>query len=173
MIGEIRDKETAATAMQLAFTGHLVMSSIHARSAAAIVYRLLDMGIEPYLLASVLDVLINQRLVRRLCQRCKLPVKPDKNIYAQLNVPVPRSGVIYEPHGCVECDGTGYAGRTGIFELARMTPELQDVMVKKLQQAEFEKRMDLDFTSLVADGMVKVAEGVTSLAEILRIVPPI
>ncbi|MDQ7778352.1 MAG: GspE/PulE family protein [Planctomycetota bacterium] len=169
MIGEVRDEETAVTAIHLAFSGHLVLSSIHARNASAIVYRLLDLGIEPYLLASALHVLMNQRLVRRLCQSCCLPVRPDSAFFEQLGLPALPTDTIYEPCGCKACGGTGYKGRTGIFELLKMTPELRDAIMNKLPQSKFERIVSQQFQTFLVDGINKVARGETSLAEVVHV----
>jgi general secretion pathway protein E len=172
MIGEMRDGETAQIAVQSSLTGHLVLSTLHTNTAASAVVRMQDMGIERYLITSTVNGVLSQRLVRRLCPHCKTPVAPEPELlqssglvrFAQAGAP------IYEARGCDQCRGTGYQGRTGIHELlvvdeAMRSAILQGRDASALQQLAIQSGM----LTLYDDGLRKVAAGVTSLDEVLRV----
>jgi len=175
MIGEIRDQETARIAVQAALTGHLVISTIHTNSALAAAPRLLDLDVEPFLLADVLRGLVGQRLVRRLCPHCAQPSDPDR--IASYEALAPR-GVEHaapaawrEPMGCPQCAQAGYLGRLGLYEIALATPELEhDVRHRASEEALTRTARAGGFESLSDDGWAKARAGLTSLAEVRRAV---
>lgn len=175
MIGETRDKETAQIAIQAALTGHLVMSTLHTNSACASITRLIDMGIEPFLIASTLTVVIAQRLVRRLCDKCKELYTPTAEELRRL----PNGGVaftddpnakIYKPKGCSQCFNTGYKGRMPIFEILKMTPAVVDLTLDRADAAKIEDAAKKDgMTLLIDDGIAKIKQGLTSIEEVLTV----
>lgn len=170
MIGEIRDHETAAIAVQASITGHLVVSTLHTNSAASTITRLEDMGIESYLIADSVVGVIAQRLVRRLCQECKKPKKADANELEILGRKPEEDITIYEPCGCSKCDGTGYKGRIGVYEIMRMTPDLKKI-VSKRQGADIlkEKALEEGMRTLRMSASEYVLDGTTSLHEMMKI----
>jgi type II secretory ATPase GspE/PulE/Tfp pilus assembly ATPase PilB-like protein len=162
MIGEIRDLETARIAIQAALTGHLVLSTLHTNDSASAITRLVDMGMEPYLLCSSILAIMAQRLVRRVCPVCKAGTAVLADAAG--------SGGPDVHSGCVHCSGTGYRGRSGIFELLAMSDALrelilQDARAHVLKQAAVDRHM----RTLREDGMLKVGRGETTLAEVLRV----
>lgn len=173
MVGEIRDKETAEIAIRAALTGHLVFSTIHTNDSASTITRLLDMGIEPFLVASSVEGIVAQRLVRGLCNSCKQPVQLEESFLKEHNFPIERlatEGPIYEAVGCDECRGNGYKGRTGIFEILPVTDDIRPLVVQHasasaIKQASLEQGMK----TLREDGWDKVLAGVTTIDEILRV----
>lgn len=174
MVGEIRDKETAEIAIRAALTGHLVFSTIHTNDSASTVTRLLDMGIEPFLVASSVEGIVAQRLVRGLCDNCKAPKEYDLDFLKEHNFPVERlktEGPIYEAVGCDECRGNGYKGRTGIFEILHVTDEIRPLVVAHVTAAEIKAKAleQGGMKTLREDGWDKVLAGVTTIDEILRV----
>ncbi len=174
MVGEIRDKETAEIAIRAALTGHLVFSTIHTNDSASTVTRLLDMGIEPFLVASSVEGIVAQRLVRGLCSSCKAPIEHDKAFLAEHGFPIERlaaEGPIYEAVGCDECRGSGYKGRTGIFEILHVTDEIRPLVVAHVTAAEIKAKAleQGSMRTLREDGWDKVLAGVTTIDEILRV----
>lgn len=172
MIGEIRDQETAQIAIQAALTGHLVLSTLHTNSAPATITRLLDMGVEPYLIASSVILAMAQRLVRRLCDACKVVHKPSADILASigLNEKEAQGITFYEPKGCDECNQTGYRGRMPIFELMVMTAEIAHLTMERSDTSLLRKQAQADgMTTLLADGVRKIKEGLTSIEEVLSV----
>jgi general secretion pathway protein E len=165
MIGEIRDSETAGIAIQAALTGHLVFSTLHTNDAAGAVSRLMEMGVEDYLLASAILGVLAQRLVRRLCVECRRQVPFEASHLDEF-----RATSVWEPVGCEVCSGTGYLGRVGIFELLPATPEICKLIV---QRADANAIRSLGVSQgmrlLRDDGWQKVRDGVTTLAEVLRV----
>ncbi len=173
MVGEIRDLETAETAVQASLTGHLVLSTLHTNDAPSAVTRLVDMGVEPFLIsASVIGVLA-QRLGRRICQNCKEPYKPPMEALRRINFPLEalEDVVLYRGRGCEQCRHTGYVGRVGIYELMLMNEEIQDLIVRRAPLSEV-KRAALagGMKSLKMDGFQKVIEGITTVEEVMRVV---
>ena len=170
MIGEIRDAETAEIAVQASITGHLVVSTLHTNSAAASITRLTDMGIESYLLADSLVGVIAQRLVRRLCPKCKQAREATENEKRILDRPKDECVTIYDPVGCAYCGNTGYYRRTGVYEIMEVTPALKRLISKQASSAEIQ-------SLAIAEGMhtlhtaaaLYVLDGTTSIAEMLRI----
>jgi general secretion pathway protein E len=174
MIGEVRDSETAHVAVHAALTGHLVLTTLHTETAAAAVPRLLDLGVEGYLLRSVLRAVIAQRLVRQLCERCKSPRALSDADFAEdprLAALGFRTGeVIQEPCGCERCGGTGYRGRLGVFELLELTNGIRDLISDKTDGLKIdEMAIHGGMTTMLDDGIAKCRAGLTSPAEILRV----
>jgi general secretion pathway protein E len=169
MIGEIRDLETAQIAVQASLTGHLVLATLHTNDAAGAVTRLVDMGVEPFLLASSLLGVLAQRLVRRLCPECRRPYTPDATELALLSQSaVPRE--LYAASGCPTCNMTGYRGRTGIYELLTVDEELRRMIHDgAAEQALRDYGLAHGLTPLRQDGMRWVAAGETTLEEVLRV----
>jgi general secretion pathway protein E len=171
MVGEIRDPETARIAMQAAITGHMVFSTVHTTSTVGTIFRLLDLGVEPYLIAQGLHLVLAQRLVRQLCPYCKKAVRPTAEQLARL--PDNGKGVtkIYIPGGCPRCLSTGYSGRRAFFELLRSNDALREVIVKSPTMLEVEKSLSATrFEKLQQTGYQLVAEGVVAFDEIEKVV---
>jgi type II secretory ATPase GspE/PulE/Tfp pilus assembly ATPase PilB-like protein len=172
MVGEIRDKETAEIAIRAALTGHLVFSTLHTNDAAGAVTRLIDLGIEPFLVASSVEGLVAQRLVRRLCPTCKRPRQVDQTFLASVGFPLERlkEGTIYEPAGCEECRGTGFRGRTGVYELIVITDTIRPLIVSRASSNEIKTAaLKAGMHTLRDDGWNKVLAGVTTIEEVLRV----
>jgi len=174
MVGEIRDGETAEIAIQAALTGHLVFSTLHTNDAASGFTRLLDMGVEPFLVASSIEALIAQRLVRRLCTHCRTPAKDlDLHLLKEVGFPVEEleNTTIYEPAGCEECRSSGYSGRTGIYEVLVVNDYIRPLIVNhspasSIKQAAISKNA---MRTLRDDGWSKVLSGVTTVEEVIRV----
>jgi len=169
LVGEIRDRETAEIAIHAALTGHLVLSTLHTNDAAGAITRLLDMGIENYLVSSTLLAVLAQRLVRRICAACKREYAPPADILKDLP-PETRRLRLFKGDGCPSCSGTGYSGRTGIFELLVMDDPLQRLILAKVDAGSI--RADAvarGMTTLWQDGCRTVAEGTTTPEEVLRV----
>jgi type II secretory ATPase GspE/PulE/Tfp pilus assembly ATPase PilB-like protein len=172
MVGEIRDQETADIAIRAALTGHLVFSTLHTNDAAGGITRLVDMGIEPFLVASSVEALVAQRLVRRLCPHCKRPWPVDMAFLESIGFPVDDlpTGAICEPVGCEECRGTGYAGRTGIYEILLISDTIRQMIVDRKSAAEIkENALQNGMHTLRMDGFRKALDGVTTLEEVIRV----
>jgi type II secretory ATPase GspE/PulE/Tfp pilus assembly ATPase PilB-like protein len=170
LVGEIRDVETANVAMQAAMTGHLVFSTVHARDTIGSVFRLLDLGVEPYLVANALDIVFAQRLVRVLCPTCRRQVAPTLAQQLKMGKGIEGMTTIFEPVGCAYCLDTGYYGRRAIFELLEMNDMLREIVLKQPtpQQIREVLRNGL-FTSLQGYGFQMVSNGITSYDEIDRV----
>lgn len=172
MIGEIRDLETSEIAIQAALTGHLVFSTIHTNDAPSSVTRLVDMGVEPYLVSSTIQGVVAQRLVRLLCTKCRVPYVPDLAFLKKSGLDsVKLSGVeVYKAEGCPDCFGTGYKGRIGIFEIMEMNDEIRACLVRTpAANAIREVAIQTGMETLLDDGLKKVKAGLTSIEEILRV----
>lgn len=171
MIGEIRDGETATIAVQAAITGHLVVSTLHTNSAASTVTRVIDMGIEPYIIGDALVGVIAQRLVRRLCQACKQPRLATEAEKKALRVKdLSEDIVIYEPNGCPLCNDTGYSGRIGVYEMMAVSPELQVVIAKGATADVIEKKaLEEGMSTLRMSAGRHVLNGITSIEEMKKI----
>ena len=171
MLGEIRDQETAEIAVQASITGHLVVSTLHTNSSAASVTRLLDMGLESYLLADSLRGIIAQRLVRRLCEDCKEEVEADNTEMRAMGLPL--SGPhpkIFHPKGCPKCNGTGYYGRIGIFEVMEMTPAIRDIVARAGTTHEIEEEAHENGLRTLKDNAVYyILQGITTVPEMLKV----
>ena len=176
MVGEIRDSETATIACQAATTGHMVFSTVHANDTVTALFRLLDLGVEPFMIASALSAVLGQRLVRVLCEACKEPYKPKPEFLKKANLPADKVDVFYRrPENpeqvCPQCGGTGYLGRTGIFELLIITEPMRDLIRDNpsINAIRAEARKN-GMIYMQEDGLRQVIQGRTSIEELLRVV---
>ncbi|MBU1122625.1 MAG: ATPase, T2SS/T4P/T4SS family [Candidatus Omnitrophota bacterium] len=170
MIGEIRDRETAEIAIHAALTGHLVFSTLHTNDAASGITRLVDMGIEPFLVSSSVICIVAQRLVRVLCAQCKEQYKPDKEVLDELKIEKKASYKFYRQTGCRQCRDTGYSGRVGIFEILIPDDGVKKLIDKKGSSREIREYIVSEGATLLRqDGMDKLIKGITSLSEIFRV----
>ena len=170
MIGEIRDQETASIAVQASITGHLVVSTLHTNSAASTITRLADMGIEPYLIADSTIGVIAQRLVRRLCPECKRQKKADEEELELLQLSPDEDVTIYEPCGCPRCDGTGFKGRIGVYEIMEVTQPLKTIIAKGGNAEDIKnKALEEGMNTLRMSATKYVLEGITSVQEMMRV----
>ena len=175
MVGEIRDQETAATAFQAAQTGHLVFSTLHTNDAPSAVVRLMDLGIDPFLISSSLIAVIGQRLVRKICESCKAP---DKLPQEQLEEIRPYIGnkknvVFWKGAGCEVCQQTGYSGRLGLFEILTLTPALKNVISGGLSSGRLREKAEKEGYHVMSfDGIQKAIQGLTTIEEVFRVAPP-
>ncbi|MDR0994618.1 MAG: GspE/PulE family protein [Verrucomicrobiota bacterium] len=172
MVGEIRDQETADIAIRAALTGHLVFSTLHTNDAAGAITRLVDMGIEPFLVASSVEALTAQRLIRELCPKCKRPWPVDKDFLGGIGFPLDMlsAGTICEPVGCEYCRGTGYSGRTGIYEILLVTDPIRQMIVERRSSGAIkEYALQNGMRTLRMDGWRKVLAGITTLEEVVRV----
>lgn len=172
MIGETRDAETAQIAIQAALTGHLVLSTLHTNNAPASITRLLDMGVEPFLIASSVVLIMAQRLVRTLCPKCKTVYQPSKDLLASVGLTEKDAQAItfYKPVGCEECNNTGYKGRLAVFELMEMTPEIAKLTMERANTMVLRQQAVKDgMTLLLQDGLRKIKEGLTTIDEVLGV----
>jgi type IV pilus assembly protein PilB len=169
MVGEVRDAETAALAIESALTGHLVLTTLHTNDAPLAAARLVDMGIEPFLVAAGIECVVAQRLVRRLCD-CKQPVKLSKAVLARNGFVVERGFGGFEPGGCVRCARTGYRRRIGLYEVMPMTDHLRRVILERRPADELRAAARAEgMRTLREDGLEKIRCGITSVAEVLRV----
>jgi type IV pilus assembly protein PilB len=194
MVGEIRDQETLEMAIHAALTGHLVLSTLHTNSAAATIPRIVDMGAEPFMVASTVNVIIAQRLVRRLCQDCKKSYKLmpkdlealDKSYDMQFVLEMIKTNELskkfvkakstwkditfYKAGGCEQCNNEGYKGRSGIYEVLEVDSEIEKMISQNVSAEDIEKKaISKGMLPMVGDGFVKAVAGMTSLEEILRV----
>jgi type IV pilus assembly protein PilB len=170
MVGEVRDAETAGLAVEAALTGHLVLTTLHTNDAPLAPARLIDMGIEPFLVAAGIECVVAQRLVRRLCD-CKQPVKLSKVVLAENGFAVERGFGGFEPGSCVRCAQTGYRGRIGLYEVMPMSDELRRLILEKRPADELRAAAQAEgMRTLREDGLEKIRTGITSVAEVLRVV---
>ena len=170
LVGEVRDSETAGLATQAALTGHLVLSSIHANDAVGILFRLIDLGVEPFLVSSALVGVISQRLVRRVCSHCRTPsdVPPEEQA-AYAEELGERPDQLYYGAGCNFCANTGYVGRTGVFEVLMLSEELRGMLLKGASSQEMKARaISEGMITMRRAGMLKVQEGITTPHEVIR-----
>jgi type II secretory ATPase GspE/PulE/Tfp pilus assembly ATPase PilB-like protein len=171
MVGEIRDGETAEIAIRAALTGHQVFSTLHTNDAAGAVTRLIDMGVEPFLISSSLVGVLAQRLVRRLCPKCRVEWPLTESIRERLNTFSPGSatGAFFAARGCEDCRGTGYRGRVGIFELLPITPELSELILQRRSSGQIKQSAQQTILTMQQDALQKAHAGMTSVEEILRV----
>ena len=165
MVGEVRDLETGQICMRAALTGHLVFSTLHTNDAPSAATRLINLGIEPFLAASGLIMVMAQRLVRKLCPVCKQPDQLSPDIIRKYSLPKRQ---IFKAKGCQKCHNTGYAGRTAVAEIMMITPKVRDLILKnsptdQIRTAALEEGM----VSLLRNGLTKVIDGITSMQEVL------
>ncbi len=171
LVGEIRDFETADIAMKAALTGHLVFSTVHTNDAASTIARLINMGIEPYLVANALILIVAQRLVRRLCNKCKVvnPLSPQALIDLGFLPDEIKGLKVYKPKGCPECNNIGYKGRIGLFEVMSITDEIRELIVSGAHAIEIRnKAIEQGMITLRRSGLEKIKMGITSVEEVLR-----
>jgi general secretion pathway protein E len=172
MVGEVRDIETARMAIQSSLTGHLVFSTLHTNDSAGAVSRLLDLGVEPYLVSSSLIAIIAQRLVRKVCPDCKEPVKPSPVELRELGLSKmdEDSGQFFVGKGCERCFQTGYRGRTGVYEMMLIDSEIQNQIYKRESSGAIKRNaLDAGLKTLRMDGARKVLDGITTISEVLRV----
>jgi general secretion pathway protein E len=173
MVGEIRDYETAEIAIQASLTGHLVLSTLHTNDSASAITRLIDMGVEPFLVSSSLVAALAQRLVRTICPECKESYEPtdtEKAYFTDVKLSVRQLTQLYRGRGCRKCRESGYLGRTGIFEILYMTPEIREMITgRKDSQLIKDQAVSRGMKTLYADGLYKVMKGETTLQEVLRV----
>jgi type IV pilus assembly protein PilB len=169
MLGEIRDQETAQIAVQAALTGHLVLSTLHTNDAPSSITRLVNIGLEPFLVGAAVRAVLAQRLVRKLCQHCKTAGTPSDEYAEYLTMQGLRPEAMFSPKGCDKCRSRGYSGRVGIYELLVVDDSLRDIIARNPNVAEFRRLcMERGMVTLRADGMAKVARGLTSVEEVIR-----
>ena len=172
MIGETRDHETAQIAVQAALTGHLVLSTLHTNSAPATITRLIDMGVEPFLIASSINLAMAQRLVRRLCSACKKQYRPSLDMLISIGISQKEAEHItfYQAVGCEECNQTGYKGRLAIFELMPMSREIARLTMERADTAQIKRQAQAEgMQLLIQDGIRKIKEGLTTIEEVLSV----
>ena len=176
MVGEIRDKETAEIAIQASLTGHLVLSTVHTNDSAGAVTRLVEMGIEPFLVASSLTAVLAQRLVRRLCMECRQPYRPTDEEISKLGMSRDRflamggSEIVYRAVGCAACNKNGYRGRMGVYELLPVDEDVRQLVLKNVDSGTIKKKgIEKGMLTLLDDAALKVAQGQTTIAEVLSV----
>jgi type IV pilus assembly protein PilB len=171
MVGEIRDFETAQIAVQAALTGHLVLSTVHTNDAPGTVTRLIDMGIEPFLISSAVILILAQRLIRKTCMDCREPIKVHPQLLIDLGIAPDevKSFPVYKGKGCPICNNTGYKGRIGLYEVMPMKEEVKELILSRASTSEIKKEaMRLGMKTLRQSGIMKIKEGVTTVEEVLR-----
>ncbi len=171
MVGEIRDFETAQIAVQAALTGHLVLSTVHTNDAPGTVTRLIDMGIEPFLISSAVILILAQRLIRKICMDCREPIKVHPQLLIDLGIPPDevRSFPVYKGKGCPICNNTGYKGRVGLYEVMPMKEEVKELVLSRASTSEIKKEaIRLGMKTLRQSGIMKIKDGVTTIEEVLR-----
>jgi type IV pilus assembly protein PilB len=171
MVGEIRDFETAQIGVQSALTGHLVLSTVHTNDAPGTITRLIDMGIEPFLISSAVILILAQRLIRKICMDCREPIKPPPQLLIDLGVPPDevKSFTVYKGKGCTICNGTGYKGRLGLYEVMTMKEEIKELVLARASASEIKKEaIRSGMKTLRQSGMTKIKDGMTTIEEILR-----
>ncbi len=182
LVGEIRDDETADIAVNAALTGHLVLSTLHANNAPAAIPRLIELGVKPSLISSSLNIVIAQRLVRRLCPKCRVSYQPTKEtldsimrlvtvISPKAKIPLPKNvDALWKAVGCSECHFTGYRGRVGIFEVFAMTPDIIEIINERgTEQEIFKAALENGMVTMTQDGILKTLAGITTLEEVWRV----
>ena len=178
LVGEIRDKETAEISVNAALTGHLLLSTFHSNDAATAIPRLLDMEVEPFLLASTLELVIAQRLARRICEHCRVSINKEDKVIKKLikNIDpklADKISTLYKGKGCNICSDTGYSGRTALYEIIKVSAEMQDLILQNpSKQQLWDLAQKQGSVSLFEDGLEKVKSGVTTLEELMRVSPP-
>lgn len=171
MVGEVRDYETAEVAIRASLTGHLVFSTLHTNDAAGAITRLIDMGVEPFLVSSSLECLIAQRLVRLICPDCKGRVKVSQNALKSFNIREnPEDIAVYAGAGCAACKFSGYKGRTGIYEIILMNDTLREMVMQKASSQKIKRKaVEMGMRTLRQDGWQKILKGLTTIEEVLRV----
>lgn len=170
LIGEIRDNETADIAIKMALTGHMVFSTLHTNDAAGTIDRFLDIGVPPLLLTSCLNLIIAQRLVKRICPNCKTSYTPDQEIVKLLNIPTDNGVKLYRGAGCVSCNGSGYTGRMGLFEMMNLSPAIKKMILKGASSVEIkEHALKEGMQTLRVNGIEKALAGETTIEQVLAV----
>jgi len=172
MVGEIRDLETAEIAIRSALTGHLVFSTLHTNDAVGTIIRLINMGIEPFLVATAVRLSLAQRLIRRICEECKEPYTPSKELIERLGIGdlVGKNPTFYRGRGCNRCNNIGYYGRVGIYEVLEIKPEIRDLILQFNSPGLIKnKAIEMGMTTLFQSGIRKVLQGLTTIEEVMRI----
>ncbi len=170
MLGEIRDAETARIAVQASLTGHLVLSTLHTNDAPSSVTRLINIGVEPYLISSAVNAILAQRLVRKICAHCKQPLKPSEKMSEFLRERGIDPDTTFKGVGCDRCRKQGYSGRLGIYELLVMDDPMRDMVTRNPDVVQLRKLCrERGLVTLREDGMQKVMKGLTTVDEILRV----
>jgi type IV pilus assembly protein PilB len=174
MVGEIRDQETAEISIHAALTGHLVLSTLHTNTAAGAIPRFLDMGVEEFLLASTVNVIIAQRLVRKVCNTCITKYSPKQDLLKRLSKEFDvdfKNQKFYKGKGCEECGNKGYSGRIGIYEVLSVTDSVRDLISQKATSDEIQRKAIAEgMITMLQDGLDKVSSGSTTIEEVLRVV---
>lgn len=171
LVGEMRDYETVDIAIKAALTGHLVFSTLHTNDAASAVSRLVNMNIEPYLIADSVIMIVAQRLVRRLCKKCRTQDKLTEETLVDIGFSAgeAKKVAVYKPSGCSTCHNTGYKGRIGLFEVIKITDDIKNMILSKAQSYEIKKKsIEQGMITLRQSGLIKIKEGLTSIEEVLR-----
>jgi type IV pilus assembly protein PilB len=171
MVGEIRDLETAKISIQASLTGHLVMTTLHTNDAPGAVTRLIDMGVEPFLIASSLEAVLAQRLVRRICPECRRDYVPGRALLEQLGLAGDGSDEkkFYQGHGCNVCNETGYRGRMGIFEMLRVTEPIRELLTQRAPGLAIRhKALNEGMRTLRDDGLRAIHNGFTTIEEVIK-----
>ncbi len=171
MVGEVRDFETAQIAVQAALTGHLVLSTVHTNDAPGTVTRLIDMGIEPFLISSAVILILAQRLIRKICMECREPIKVHPQLLIDLGVSPDevKTFPVYKGKGCSICNNTGYKGRVGLYEVMAIKEEIKELILSRASPSEVKKEaMRLGMKTLRQSGIVKIRDGLTTIEEVLR-----
>jgi type II secretory ATPase GspE/PulE/Tfp pilus assembly ATPase PilB-like protein len=173
LVGEIRDAETADVAFKAALKGHMVLTSLHTNNTVASITRLIDIGIKPYLIASAIEGIIAQRLVRRVCQHCKTTTPPDAKLLEVLKLPAVAFGEVSAGKGCSQCNNTGYLGRIAILEIFVMNEEFSELISTNYRESEIRNLARAGgMKTLIEDGIEKVHRGITTLEELVRVIGP-
>ncbi len=184
MVGEIRDLDTAEISVQASLTGHLVLSTLHTNDASGVIPRLIDMGVKPYFLVPSINAVIGQRLVRKLCNECKVEYKPDEEVEEKvkkiLAVISPKSNIevptdvskLYKanPDGCEKCNYIGYKGRVGIYEIFTLDDKIKELVMQEVASFKIlQQAIENGMITMLQDGILKAIKGLTSLEEIYRV----
>ncbi len=175
MIGEIRDYDTVDIAIKAALTGHLVLSTVHTTTACGSVVRLLNMGVEPFLITSSLIAIVAQRLIRKICAKCKEPYEVSNSVVEKLKIAIPSAQklIFYRGKGCRDCLNTGYSGRIGIAEVLSLTPSIKDLILSRAQEYLLKDAARKEgMETLREDGLSKVLAAITTLEEVLKTTAP-
>ncbi len=171
LVGEIRDFETAEIAIKAALTGHLVLSTLHTNDAPSTISRMVNMGIEPFLVATAVNIIQAQRLIRRICSNCKEEQKVPVEAFTEIGFSARRSteSQIIQRRGCEYCNGTGYKGRIGLYEVMEVTDELRELIIIGASAIELRKKaIELGMITLRGSGLYKIREGITTIEEVVK-----
>jgi general secretion pathway protein E/type IV pilus assembly protein PilB len=170
LVGEMRDSETAGIAMQAALTGHLVLSTLHTSDTVETIVRLVDLGVEPWIVANALSAVLAQRLVRVICPHCKGPAKLERDLWDGDELILASGANVVRPKGCEKCMRTGYRGRTGIFEVVELDDDVRELVKAKAPAREYrDVYAKRKIPTLRRAGIRKIQEGVTTVDEVLRV----